>query len=64
MSKSIIALAIIFVLTFIAFDAIVASGVVIAAALLMLIPGKAWLAIGRAAVELSPYILFATLLDN
>lgn len=62
--KTLIALALIFTLTFIAFDAIVASGVVIVAALLSLIPGHVWRQIGRAAVEFAPYVLFCTLLDS
>jgi hypothetical protein len=28
------------------------------------IPGKVWLGIARAAAELAPYLLFATLMDN
>jgi hypothetical protein len=49
--KTLIALAVIFAVTFVLFDALVASGALIAAALLMLIPGRVWKQIGRAAID-------------
>jgi hypothetical protein len=63
MSKSIIALALIFVTIFVLFDAVVASGVVIAAALLMLIPREGWIAFGKAWLAMQPWIFFWSLTD-
>jgi hypothetical protein len=59
--KHLIALAVIFAVTFILFDAVVASGVVIAAASLMLIPAKAWLALGEGFAEMMPWLMIANI---
>jgi hypothetical protein len=59
--KHLIALAVIFAITFILFDAVVASGVVITAALLMLPSKKTWLAVGEGFAEMLPWIMIANI---
>jgi hypothetical protein len=59
--KQLAALAIIFAVIFILFDAVVASAAVIVAASLMLIPGKVWLALGEAFAEMMPWIMIANI---
>jgi hypothetical protein len=62
--KTLVTLALIFTITFVLFDAVAASAVVIAAALLALVPSKVWKQIGRAAIDMAPYLLFVSMLDN
>jgi hypothetical protein len=59
--KQLAAFTIIFAVTFVLFDALVASAAVIVVASLMLIPGKAWLGIGEAFAEMMPWIMIANI---
>jgi hypothetical protein len=62
--KTLLALAIVFTATFVLFDAVVASCVVIAAALLMLVPRDVWVAFGKAWIAAQPAIFFWTMMDS
>jgi hypothetical protein len=59
--KTLVTLALIFTVTFVLLEA---SGVVIAAASLMLIPNDGWTQIGRMSIETAPWIFFWSMLDN
>jgi hypothetical protein len=58
--KTIVTIAVIFTITFILLNVIAASAAVIAVALLMLIPSKAW----KAIVEMASYALFWAMIEG